>query len=306
MPFIWKGVFPAVTTPFTSDDKIDFPMFEKNLHAQIKAGIDGVILGDTLGESGVLTKQEKDALLQFALEKSAGRIPVVFNVADGSTRDAIAEAESAEKSGAQALMLQTPVRYKSDHRETVMFLKEVAKSISLPIMICNNPIDCKTLVTLDMFDELRDCKNILAVKESTRLVSNITKMIVRFGNRFQILCGVDTLALDCLLMGAHGWVAGLADAFPAETVAVYRYAKSGRAKEALKIHRWFLPLLELDLHPKLVQYIKLAASKTGIGSENVRPPRLRIIGKEREDILKLIEDGIKTRPEPGDYLSIQL
>lgn len=306
MSFIWKGVFPAITTPFTTDDKIDFMMFEKNLSAQINAGIDGVILGGTLGESSVLTKEEKDALLKFALEKTAGRIPVALNIAEGATRDAITEAESAENAGAQALMLLPPMRYKSDDRETVAFFKEVAKSTSLPIMIYNNPVDYKTLVTLDMFDELQDCKNITAVKESTRQVSNVTKMLNRFGTRYQILCGVDTIALECLLMGAHGWVAGLVDAFPAETVAIYRYAQSGKTEDALKIHRWFLPLLELDLHPKLVQYIKLAASKTGIGSENVRAPRLILTGHERETILKLIDDGLKTRPDLGNYLSIQL
>lgn len=304
MPFTWKGVFPAITTPFTPDDRLDLATFEKNLHAQINAGIDGVILGGTLGESSVLTKEEKNVLVNFALEKAAGRIPVALNIAEGATREAVAEAESAEKLGVQALMLLPPMRYRSDHRETVSFFKEVAKSTGLPIMIYNNPIDYKTLVTLEMFDELQECKNITAVKESTRDVSNVTKMLNRFGERYHILCGVDTLALDCLLMGAHGWVAGLVDAFPAETVAIYRYAKAGQAENALKIHRWFLPLLELDLHPKLVQYIKLASVKTGIGSEYVRAPRLALAGKEKETILKIIEDGIRTRPDLGDYLNL--
>lgn len=305
MPFTWKGVFPAITTPFSSDDKLDLVMFEKNLHAQINAGIDGVILGGTLGESSVLTKEEKNVLVKFTLEKAAGRIPVALNIAEGATREAVAEAESAEKLGVQALMLLPPMRYKSDHRETVTFFKEVAKSTGLPIMIYNNPVDYKTLVTLEMFDELQRYKNITAVKESTRDVSNVTKMLNRLRERYDILCGVDTLALDCLLMGAHGWVAGLVNAFPAETVAIYRYAKAGRIADALKIHRWFLPLLELDLHPKLVQYIKLASAKTGMGSEYVRGPRLTLAGKERETILKIIEDGIKTRPDLGNYLSLK-
>lgn len=306
MSFTWKGVFPAITTPFTAGDQLDFQMFEKNLSAQINAGIDGVILGGTLGESSVLTREEKSDLLKFTVEKAAGKIPVVMNIAEGATRDAVAEAESARKAGAGALMLLPPMRYKSDHRETVTFFREVADSTGLPIMIYNNPVDYKTLVTVEMFDELQECKNITAVKESTRDVSNVTKMLNRFGERFQILCGVDTLALDCLLMGAHGWVAGLVDAFPAETVAVYRYAKAGKTGEALKIHRWFLPLLELDLHPKLVQYIKLAASKTGIGSEYVRAPRLMLAGEERKDIVKIIEDGIKTRPDLGDYMNMRM
>lgn len=306
MQFEWKGVFPAITTQFNDGDEIDYPVFEKNLEAQIRAGIDGVILGGTLGESSVLTKVEKESLLRFTLDKVAKRIPVVLNIAEGSTRDAVEEAILAEKDGAVGLMLQTPMRYKSDHRETVNFFKEVAKATGLPIMIYNNPVDYKTLVTLDMFDELQDCKSITAVKESTRQVSNVTRMLNRFGDRFKILCGVDTIAMECLVMGAHGWVAGLVDAFPAETVAIYRYAKSGRIADALKIHRWFLPLLELDLQPKLVQYIKLAASQTGIGSENVRAPRLMLDGKEREEILTLVKDKIKTRPDLGDYLNIKL
>ncbi|MGH2645875.1 MAG: dihydrodipicolinate synthase family protein [Chitinophagaceae bacterium] len=304
MSFSWKGVFPAITTPFTPDDKLDFSLFEKNMSAQINAGIDGVILGGTLGESSVLTKEEKNALVKFTLEKVAGRIPVALTIAEGATRDAIAEAGSAEKLGVQALMLLPPMRYKPDHRETVTFFNEVANSTSLPIMIYNNPVDYKTLVTLEMFDELQTCKNITAVKESTRDVSNVTKMLNRFGERYQILCGVDTLALECLLMGAQGWVAGLVNAFPAETVAIYRYAKAGRIEDALKIHRWFLPLLELDLHPKLVQYIKLAATKTGIGSEYVRAPRLTLAGKEREEVLEIIENGMKTQPDLGNYLSL--
>jgi 4-hydroxy-tetrahydrodipicolinate synthase len=306
MSFTWKGVFPAITTPFTAGDQLDFQMFEKNLSAQINAGIDGVILGGTLGESSVLTKEEKNDLLKFTIEKVAGKIPVVMNIAEGATSNAVTEAESAREAGASALMLLPPMRYKSDHRETVTFFREVADSTGLPVMIYNNPVDYKTLVTVEMFDELQECKNITAVKESTRDVSNVTKMLNRFGERFQILCGVDTLALDCLLMGAHGWVAGLVDAFPAETVAVYRYAKAGKTEEALKIHRWFLPLLELDLHPKLVQYIKLAASKTGIGSEYVRAPRLMLAGEERKNILKIIEDGIRTRPDLGNYLNLMV
>jgi len=193
-------------------------------------------------------------------------------------------------------MMLPPMRYKSDHRETVTYFKAVAESSSLPIMIYNNPIDYKIEVTLDMFAELADNKNIQAVKESTRDVSNVTRMINRFGDRFKILCGVDTIAMEELMLGADGWVAGLVCAFPKETVAVYKLTRAGKFEEALKIYRWFLPLLELDIHPKLVQYIKLAEQETGIGSEYVRAPRLTLVGEERERILKIIRAGIKTRP----------
>lgn len=299
MAIQWKGVFPALTTKFTSDDKLDFPLFEKNLHAQLEAGVEGVILGGTLGEASVLSNEEKFDLVKFTVDKVAGKVPVVMNIAEGSTREAVALAREAEKCGATGLMMLPPMRYKSDHRETVTYFKAVAESSSLPIMIYNNPIDYKIEVTLDMFGELADNKNIQAIKESTRDVSNVTRLINRFGDRFKILCGVDTIAMEELMLGADGWVAGLVCAFPNETVAVYKLTKANKIAEALKIYRWFLPLLELDIHPKLVQYIKLAEQEEGIGSENVRAPRLILAGEERERVLAIIREGIKRRPVLG-------
>ncbi len=296
MAIEWKGVFPALTTKFTPDDKLDFHLFEKNLIAQLDAGVEGVILGGTLGEASVLSNEEKFALVKFAVEKVDNKVPVVMNIAEGSTREAVKLAAEAKKHGAKGLMMLPPMRYKSDHRETVAYFKAVAESTDLPIMIYNNPIDYKIEVTLEMFAELAENKNIQAVKESTRDVSNVTRMINRFGDRFKILGGVDTLAMEELVLGADGWVAGLVCAFPKETVAVYRLTKERKIDEALKIYRWFLPLLELDIHPKLVQYIKLAEQEAGIGSETVRAPRLTLAGEERERILKIIRNGIKTRP----------
>lgn len=297
----WNGVFPALTTKFTADDKLDFPLFEKNLSAQLNAGVAGVILGGTLGESSVLSNEEKFSLVKFTVEKVAGKVPVVMNIAEGSTRDAVKLADEAKKCGAKGLMMLPPMRYKSDHRETVEYFKAVANSTDMPIMVYNNPVDYKVDVTLDMFAELAACENIEAVKESTRDISNVTRMISRFGDRFKILCGVDTLAMEEILMGAHGWVAGLVCAFPAETVAIFKLIKAGRVSEALTIYRWFLPLLELDIHAKLVQYIKLAETEAGIGSEHVRAPRLILVGEERERILKIIRDGIAVRPTLPNY-----
>ena len=297
MSIKWKGVFPAMTTKFTEQNELDLPLFEKNLEAQIEAGVEGIILGGTLGESSVLATSEKETLVKFAVEKCGGRIPVVLNIAEGSTEEALRQAAYASKWGAKGLMMLPPMRYKTDHRETVTFFKTVANSTSLPVMIYNNPVDYKTEVTLDMFEELIECSNIQAVKESTRDVSNVTRLKNRFGNRLKILCGIDTIAMEEMLMGAEGWVGGLVCAFPAETVALYRLVKAGQIDDALKIHRWFLPLLELDLHAKLVQYIKLAEAQTGIGSEYVRAPRLTLVGKERETILKIIKEGIESRPK---------
>lgn len=297
MSIQWKGVFPALTTKFTSEDKLDFPLFDKNLKAQLDAGVEGVILGGTLGEASVLSNEEKFDLVKHTVNQVAGKVPVVMNIAEGSTREAVKLAAEAQKCGAKGLMMLPPMRYKSDHRETVAYFKAVAETSSLPIMIYNNPVDYKIEVTLDMFAELAENKNIQAVKESTRDVSNVTRMINRFEDRFKILCGVDTIAMEELMLGADGWVAGLVCAFPKETVAVYKLTKAGKIQEALNIYRWFLPLLELDLHPKLVQYIKLAEQEAGIGSETVRAPRLTLVGEERDRVLKLIRDGIKARPK---------
>lgn len=294
MSFEWKGVFPALTTKFTASDELDLPLFEKNLQAQLKAGVEGIILGGTLGEASVLTVDEKETLVKFAVEKS--NVPVVLNIAEGSTREALKQAAFAKAWGAKGLMLLPPMRYKSDHRETVEYFKAIANSTDLPIMIYNNPVDYKIEVTLDMFDELTACSNITAVKESTRDVTNVTRMRNKFGDRFKILCGVDTLAMEEIVMGADGWVAGLVCAFPKETVAIFNLVKTGKINEATKIYRWFMPLLELDIHPKLVQYIKLAEAEVGLGSEYVRAPRLTLVGEERERVLKVIRDGIAQRP----------
>ncbi len=304
MSIQWKGVFPALTTKFTADDQLDLPLFEKNLEEQLAAGVNGVILGGTLGEASVLSTEEKEILVKFAIQKVAGKVPVIINIAEGSTRVAIQQAKFAKHWGAQGIMILPPMRYKSDHRETVTYFKSVAESTDLPIMIYNNPVDYKIEVTLDMFAELASCANIQAIKESTRDISNVTRLINRFGDRFKILCGVDTLAMEELVMGAEGWVAGLVCAFPRETVAIYRLVKAGHIQEAQKIYRWFMPLLELDIHPKLVQYIKLAEQQAGNGSEAVRAPRLTLIGEERTKVLAIIDQGIASRPELPEYLHL--
>jgi 4-hydroxy-tetrahydrodipicolinate synthase len=296
MAFEWKGVFPALLTPFTNDEKLDLDMYEKNLAAQVAAGVHGIIIGGSLGEASTITEMEKEELVEFSVEYLNEDIPVIMNIAESTTADALKQAANAKKWGADGLMLLPPMRYKTDDRETISYFKAVARSTDLPIMIYNNPPDYKIDTRPEMFDELIDCENITALKESSRDVTNLTRMKNRFGDRIKVLCGVDTLAMEELCLGADGWVAGLVDAFPNETTAIYNLVKAGRIEEATKIYRWFMPLLELDIHPKLVQYIKLAAAQTGIGSEYVRAPRLTLIGEERERILTIINDGISKRP----------
>lgn len=304
MSIQWKGVMPAVTTKFTASDELDLKIFERNINAQLNAGVHGIVLGGTLGEASTLSDDEKRTLTTTTVAIVKGKVPVLINIAEQTTKGAILAAEKAEEDGAKGLMMLPPMRYKSDDRETVEYFKAVANNTSLPIMVYNNPVDYKVEVTLDMFDELLKCKNIEAVKESTRDISNVTRIKNRFGDRLKIMTGVDTIALESLLMGADGWIAGLVCAFPEETVAIYELQKAGKIKEAIEIYRWFLPLLELDINPKLVQNIKLAEVYTEIGTENVRAPRLPLHGDERKQVIKIIEDSLKNRPKLPDYRNL--
>jgi len=305
MKIQWEGVMPAVTTKFTNEDTLDLEMFGVNIKAQLDAGVHGIVLGGTLGEASTLSDDEKSVLTKETVRLVQGKVPVLINIAEQTTKGAIEAARRAEEDGATALMMLPPMRYKAGDQEVVTYFKAVANSTSLPIMVYNNPVDYKIEVTLNMFESLLECDNIQAVKESTREISNITRIKNRFGDRLKIMTGVDTLALESLLMGADGWIAGLVDAFPAETVAIYELQKVGRIQEALTIYRWFLPLLELDINPKLVQNIKLAEVHTGIGTENVRAPRLPLTGDERAHVLKVIKDGLESRPQLPNYKDLK-
>ena len=298
--FKWEGVMPAITTQFDVKGNLDLNTFKINLSHQINAGVNGIILGGTLGEASTLTNQEKQQLLAVTLGEVNGKIPVIMNIAEQATIEAIRLAQKAESEGADGLMLLPPMRYKATDEETVTYFSTIANATNLPIMIYNNPIDYKIEVTLEMFAALESIKNITAVKESTRDITNITRMINRFGDRFQILCGVDTIAMEALLMGANGWVAGLVDAFPRETVAIYSYCKQGELEKARSIFSWFLPLLELDISPQLVQNIKLCELATGMGTGHVRPPRLPLKGAELERVRSIIKTALDNRPKSFD------
>ena len=293
----WKGIYPALTTKFTEDDQLDILAYLNNVDAQMDAGIHGCVIAGSLGEASTLTQDEKVSLLTQTLFHVNGRISVIMNIAEQSTKEAVTAAKNAQEAGADGLMMLPPMRYISDDRETIEFYKAVATSCDLPIMTYNNPHDYKIEITIPMFEELLKMDTIQATKESTRDVTNVTRMRNAFGDDIKILCGVDTLALEELVLGADGWVAGLVDAFPRETVVIYELVKQNRIAEATKIYRWFMPLLELDIHPKLVQNIKMAEAKTGIGTENVRPPRLPLTGEERTRVQNIIDDALAKRPE---------
>ena len=297
MSSLWTGVYPALTTNFHNDNSLDIDSFIKNLDFQIQSGIHGCVIAGSLGEASTLTLDEKNILLEAAINNFSKKLPIIMNIAEQSTSEAVKAAQNAESLGANGIMMLPPMRYFADSRETIEFYKSVCQSTSLPIMTYNNPYDYKIEITLEMFEKLLKFKNIEAVKESTRDVTNVTRLRNAFGTDLKILCGVDTLALEELVLGADGWVAGLVDAFPQETVKIYNLVKENKLEQARVIYRWFMPLLELDIHPKLVQNIKLAETVNGIGTEHVRPPRLPLIGDERLSVMNIINDAIKTRPK---------
>ena len=300
----WKGVMPAVTTKFTSDDQLDLKLFSKNIQAQLAAGVHGIILGGTLGEASTLSKAEKNTLILHTVEEVNQQLPVVINIAEQTTKDAVAAAHAAQEAGAKGLMMLPPMRYKATAAETVAYFEAVAGSTDLPIMIYNNPVDYGIEVTIPMFESLLKHPQIQAVKESTRDTTNVIRLQNAFGERLSILSGVDTLALESMLLGAQGWVAGLVCAFPAETVAIYALAKAGRIEEATDLYKWFMPLLELDINPQLVQNIKMAEVATHIGSEYVRLPRMPLQEPERSRVAKIIATALATRPQLPDYKSL--
>lgn len=300
----WTGVYPAVTTKFTAKGFLDLDAFLYGIKAQVDAGADGIIIGGSLGESSTITHDERLAMLSATLELVGHKVPVLINIAEGSTKQAVALAQRAEASGAHGLMVLPPMMYKPTDQEVIDFFADIASGSGLPILVYNNPVDYKIEVTPQMFEVLLKHDTIQAVKESTRDLSNVTRLINAFGDRLKILTGVDTIAIEALVMGAHGWVAGLVNAFPAETVAIYRLVKAGHINEAREIHRWFLPILELDINAQLVQNIKLAEHMTELGNEFVRLPRKPLQGPERQRVIRILEEGIATRPSLPDYLHL--
>jgi 4-hydroxy-tetrahydrodipicolinate synthase len=293
---IWEGVMPAVTTKFNADFSIDRAWTAKNVDAQIEAGVDGIIVCGSLGEASTLSLDEKLDVLDIAVDAARGRVPVLLTIAENSTLDGCRQAERAARHGAAGYMVLPGLRYLSDRRETLNHFRMVADASPLPLMVYNNPLAYGVDVTPKMFAELAEDKKFAAIKESSGDVRRITDLINETGDRYALFCGVDNLAMEAMLMGAHGWVAGLVCAFPRETVAIYKLIRAGRFEEARAIYRWFAPLLALDGSHKLVQNIKLAEAIVGLGTEPVRPPRLPLAGEERKEIEALIRRGVETRP----------
>ena len=293
----WRGVFPAATTQFHSAGSLDIPGTIQHIDAMLWAGIHGVIALGTVGENCSLEYGEKLDVLRAIVKQVDGRVPVLSGVAEYTTALACRFAADARKAGVNGLMVLPAMVYKSDPRETIAHYRTVARAADLPIMVYNNPISYGVDITPALFAELADEPHIVAIKESSENVRRITDLKNLCGDRYILFCGVDDLFLEAALLGAVGWVAGLVNAFPEETVRLYDLAMAGKYAEAVALYRWFTPLLHLDTHIKLVQYIKLAAAECGHGTEMTRAPRLPLVGKEREDVLAIVRKTIATRPK---------
>ncbi|MFO0906981.1 MAG: dihydrodipicolinate synthase family protein [Isosphaeraceae bacterium] len=296
----WRGVFPAATTEFHADQSLDLPATLNHLDRMIDAGVHGMIMLGTVGENCSLEYSEKIEVLRATVAHIGGRVPVLSGVAECTTALACRFAADAAKIGVDGLMVLPAMVYKSDPRESVAHFRAVAKASDLPLMIYNNPVSYAVDITPEMFVDLADEPKFIAIKESSENVRRITDLYNLCGDRYQLFCGVDDLVLESLILGVQGWISGLVNAFPAENRLLWDLATAGRWDEARAVYRWYTPLLHLDTHVKLVQYIKLANQECGLGSELTRAPRLPLEGEERERILAIIRKGIATRPQiPG-------
>ncbi len=297
MSVSWHGVFPAACTQFHPDFSLDIPGTLKHLDAQLAAGVHGLVMMGSVGENTTLEWSEKCDLLKATVGHIGKKVPVLVGVAEYTTAQACRWAAESQKLGADGLMVLPAMVYKSDARETMAHFRSVAKASDLPIMIYNNPPAYKVDVTPEMFVELADEPKFACIKESSDNPRRITDIINLTGDRYLIFAGVDDLFLECVLLGAVGWISGLVNAFPAENRLIWDLVQADRWKEALAIYRWYTPLLHLDTHVKLVQYIKLASAECGYGTELTRPPRLPLVGTERDEVLAIIRRAIATRPQ---------
>ena len=292
----WQGVFPACTTHFKADQSIDFAATAAHIERQLRAGVRGFIMLGTVGENCSLDAEEKRQVLKLAVDTVKGRVPVLAGTAECTTALACRYAADAKKIGIDGLMVLPAMVYKSDPRETLAHFRAVARASDLPIMVYNNPPAYGVDITPEMFAELASEPTIVAIKESSDDPRRITDVINATGNRYTLFCGVDDLILESLMLGCTGWVAGLVNAFPEESVGLYDMAAAGKHRDALPLYRWFMPVLHLDVGTKLVQYIKLAQNMAGLGSELVRAPRLILDGAEREHVRAIVQRALDQRP----------
>jgi 4-hydroxy-tetrahydrodipicolinate synthase len=300
-PF-WRGVFPAVTTQMRRNGALDLDATARHLEVLLDSGVGGLVMCGSLGENQALDPEEKRAVVEAAVDVASGRVPVLSGVAETSTAAACRYVADCTRLGADGFMVMSAMVYRGDKREIVTHFRSVAASTDMPLMIYNNPVSYGNDVTPALFAELAAIDSIVAIKESSADTRRITDLRNAVADRYAIFVGVDDLALESAAVGIDGWVAGTGLAFPYENQYLWDLTQEGEWEKARALYRWYMPLLHLDTHPKLVQYIKLALQETGLGHEWVRAPRLPLVGAERTRILRVIRDGIATRPKlPAAY-----
>ncbi len=298
----WQGIFPAITTKFNADESIDAAGTAKHIDFQIRNGIHGLVTCGSLGEASTLTLEEKLEVTRIAIEASAGRVPVLANVSETSTREALRFIRGANALGVDGYMVMPSVIYVADAREAMLNVRTMAEAAQKPIMVYNNPIAYRVDLKPEHMAELADCEWIVAIKESCGDIRRITDLRNLLGDRYQLFLGVDDLAYEGLALGCDGLLAGVGCTFPRENVALYDLMKAGKFAEALKLYQWMTPLLHLDVSNKLVQNLKLIDVLAGVGSEHVRRPRLPLVGTEREHVTQIVQHALATRP--AQYQSV--
>lgn len=293
----WKGVFPAVTTKFHADESIDAEGTARHIDFQIRNGIHGLVTCGSLGEASTLTLEEKLQVAEIAIKASAGRVPVLANVSETSTREALRFIKGGNALGVDGYMVMPSVIYVADAREAMLNVRTMAEAAQKPIMVYNNPVAYRVDLKPEHMAELADCEWIVAIKESTDNIRRITDLRNLLGDRYQLFLGVDDLAYEGLALGCDGLLAGVGCTFPRENVALYDLMKAGNFAEALKLYQWMTPMLHLDVSTKLVQNLKLIDVVAGVSTEHMRRPRLPLVGAERQAVIDIVEKALATRPK---------
>ena len=294
----WKGVMPAITTCFDQNEKVDHVFMANHCRWLIENGCTGVVALGSLGEGATLSFDEKAAILRNCVSALKGRAPVVAAIAALSTAEAVAQSKAAESAGCQGLMVLPPYVYKGDWREMKSHVAAVVKATPLSSMLYNNPVSYGTDFLPEQIQELaNEHQNLHSVKESSTDVRRISAIRALIGDRLMLFIGVDDAILEGIGVGATGWIAGLANALPRESVDLFNYGMEGKSAQAFELYRWFLPLLRLDTVPKFIQLIKLVQHELGIGNARVRAPKLDLVGEELESTRKLIRHAIQNRPK---------
>ncbi len=297
MTVSWRGIYPAVTTQFHPDHSLDVDATRKVVDNLIRDGVHGLVILGTCGENTSLSAEEKREVVRAAVAVSDGRVPVISGVAEYTTAQAVDYCQDCEDIGLDGLMVLPAMVYKADRREVMAHIRVAAESVSLPVMIYNNPASYGIDIDPVSLIELSRTPNIVAVKESSEDPGPVTDIINEDADALTLMSGVDDVALECMILGCVGWVSGFANVFPRESVAIYDLLQAGEIDRAIAIYRWMMPALHMDTHPKLVQMIKLSEQVVGRGSEITRAPRLALVGEEREYVTGTIERLVGHRPE---------